>query len=93
MEMTARVQAKGQVTIPARMRKRLNIRQGDLVVFEETPEGILLQPARVVTPEALKRQLSAEIRQLREQFGDLSDDEIQTLVAEAIQNARAETKS
>ncbi|MBU0512225.1 MAG: AbrB/MazE/SpoVT family DNA-binding domain-containing protein, partial [Chloroflexi bacterium] len=33
---SVRVQAKGQVTIPKTVRKKLNLTKGDLVVFVET---------------------------------------------------------
>ena len=34
-----RVQEKGQVTLPADVRKRLGIKKGDLVAFVETPRA------------------------------------------------------
>ena len=37
-----RVQEKGQVTLPAAIRRRLGIKKGDLVAVEETPEGVLI---------------------------------------------------
>ena len=54
MTETVRVQAKGQVTIPTKIRKKLDLRQGDLVTFEETDEGVLIKPARVIVKEALE---------------------------------------
>jgi AbrB family looped-hinge helix DNA binding protein len=49
-----RIQAKGQVTIPTKIRKKLNLRQGDLVSFVETENGVLIKPAEVVFTEALE---------------------------------------
>ena len=46
----SRVQSKGQVTIPAEMRARLGIKEGDLVVFTEAEGGVLVTPQR--TPAA-----------------------------------------
>src|SRR3989337_841537 len=48
-----RVQEKGQVTLPRAVRKKLNLKKGDLVTFVETPEGIVIKPAAVVANEAL----------------------------------------
>ena len=48
-----RVQEKGQVTLPQAVRKRLNLKKGDLVTFVETPAGIVIKPAAVVANEAL----------------------------------------
>ena len=48
-----RVQEKGQVTLPREVRRRLNLKKGDLVTFVETSEGIVIKPAAVVANEAL----------------------------------------
>ena len=53
MTETVRVQAKGQVTIPTKIRKKLNIKQGDMVSFVETKDGVLIKPAEVIITEAL----------------------------------------
>jgi len=50
-----RVQAGGQVTLPAAVRKRLRLKTGDLLLVLETPEGILLAPRAVVAAKALDR--------------------------------------
>lgn len=49
-----RVQEKGQVTIPAEIRRRLGLTKGDLVTFQETKEGIVIKPAEVIVSEALE---------------------------------------
>jgi antitoxin PrlF len=48
-----RVQEKGQVTLPADVRKRLGLKRGDLVAVVETPEGVLITPQEVVATQAL----------------------------------------
>ena len=48
-----RVQEKGQVTLPASVRERLGIKPGDLVAFEETPEGVLITSREVAVMNAL----------------------------------------
>lgn len=50
-----RIQEKGQVTIPTKVRKRLGLKKGDLVAVTETPEGILITPQEVLAIEALDR--------------------------------------
>jgi AbrB family looped-hinge helix DNA binding protein len=50
---TTLLQAKGQVTIPLEIRKRLNLKQGDRVVFIETERGVVIKPAEVVVNAAL----------------------------------------
>ena len=48
-----RIQEKGQVTLPADVRKRLGLKKGDLVAVVETPEGVLIAPQEVVAAQAL----------------------------------------
>lgn len=50
-----RVQEKGQVTLPADVRRRLGIERGDLVAIIETPDGILITPQEVLATRALDR--------------------------------------
>ncbi|MFN8592293.1 MAG: AbrB/MazE/SpoVT family DNA-binding domain-containing protein [Thermomicrobiales bacterium] len=43
-----RIQKNGQLTLPAAIRKRLGLKQGDVVAVEETPEGVLIMPRGVL---------------------------------------------
>jgi AbrB family looped-hinge helix DNA binding protein len=49
-----RIQEKGQVTLPADIRKRLGLIKGDLVAVEGTPEGVMITPQGVLALEALE---------------------------------------
>ncbi len=49
------VQEKGQVTIPADLRRRWGLERGTVVTFEETEEGILIRPQKMLPMEALDR--------------------------------------
>src|SRR5918992_3619598 len=48
-----RMQEKGQVTIPQEIRKKLGLKQGDLVAVMETPDGVFITPQQVVAAKAL----------------------------------------
>jgi AbrB family looped-hinge helix DNA binding protein len=50
-----RVQEKGQVTLPADVRKRLGLKKGDLVAITETEEGALITPSAAIAIKALDR--------------------------------------
>ena len=43
---------KGQIVIPARLRRQFNIENGTRAIIQATPEGILLKP---VTKHAISR--------------------------------------
>ncbi len=88
MTIGVRVQEKGQITIPTKIRRKLNLRKGDLVIFTETSDGVLIKPAEMLSQAELRKKLAEEIGALRSRFGDMSDEEIETLVTDAIRSAR-----
>ena len=50
-----RIQAKGQVTLPTKVREKLGLKKGDLVAVVETDEGVLISPQEIVATKALDR--------------------------------------
>jgi antitoxin PrlF len=48
-----RMQEKGQVTIPTEIRKKLGLKQGDLMAVMETPDGVFITPQQVLASKAL----------------------------------------
>ena len=48
MADVAKIQRNYQVTLPASVRKKINLKVGDLVRVEATEEGILLRPVETV---------------------------------------------
>jgi len=53
--MYVRIQEKGQVTIPTKIRRKLNLRKGDMVMFVETDAGFLIKPAELIVADALDK--------------------------------------
>ena len=53
VDMLVRVQEKGQVTIPTQIRRKLNLKKGDFVIFVETESGVMIKPAEVIVSDAL----------------------------------------
>lgn len=47
---SSKVGAKGQVTLPARFRRKFRLDPEDHVVFEEREDGILVRPVRESDP-------------------------------------------
>lgn len=50
-----RVQEKGQVTLPAEIRRKLGLKKGDLVAVTETDDGLLITPQQALANQALDR--------------------------------------
>jgi len=51
----ARVQQRGQVTIPIELRRKLGIEEGGVVAFIETENGLLISPQEVLAMDGLDR--------------------------------------
>jgi AbrB family looped-hinge helix DNA binding protein len=39
-----KIQENGQVTLPVEFRRRYGLKKGDMIVFEETGDGLLISP-------------------------------------------------
>lgn len=88
-----RVQEKGQVTLPAAMRKRLGLKKGDLVAVTPTDGGMLIKPV-----EVKEQQGSPWLRELYEYFAPvraeilargLSEEEVNADIDAAVREVRA----
>lgn len=75
MENIVKVTRRGQTTIPAVLRKKLGIKEGDELMVEATEKGILFKPipkledmagidAEYGTPEEIKKKID----KLREEY-------------------------
>jgi len=51
----SQVQEKGQITIPAAIRRKWGLKKGSLVAFLETEEGVLITPQEAIAMAALNR--------------------------------------
>jgi AbrB family looped-hinge helix DNA binding protein len=50
MKKQAKVTSKGQITVPREIRRRLGIRAGDKLQFEEDAEGVRVTAVRKKSP-------------------------------------------
>ncbi|WP_416676444.1 AbrB/MazE/SpoVT family DNA-binding domain-containing protein [Egbenema bharatensis] len=58
---TSKVGKRGTLVIPAKLRSRFGLKEGSLVIAEETPEGILLRPAIAVPTTELTQEQVEEL--------------------------------
>lgn len=47
------IQENGQVTLPIEFRRRYGLKKGDVVVFRETSEGLLISPKETLVMKLL----------------------------------------
>ena len=79
MSSTLVVSSRGQITLPARVRKRLGIKSGDVVILEDRPEEIVLRPGIVLEYERYTDEQIAEW-----DAADALDDQERTRLLEAL---------
>lgn len=66
------IQERGQITLPAELRRKFGLKRGDVVVFEETADGILISPRETLVMRLLD-DIGAELRQRGVTLEDLMD--------------------
>ena len=74
----AKITSKGQITIPIEIRKRLNLREGDKVVFITDGDKVIIENS---TKLAIK-EAQAAFEGLAEELGLNSEDDVVNLVKE-----------
>jgi AbrB family looped-hinge helix DNA binding protein len=57
---TSKVGKRGTVVVPARLRRKFGIEEGELVIAEERPDGILIRPAVALPVEIYTPERKAE---------------------------------
>ena len=91
-----KVKDKFQVTIPANIRKAIELGIGDLLEAELHEEGILLIPKTVIDRKALLqnfRKVFSETKPENSPFANKSEDEIMEIAIELVKETRAEKKT
>jgi len=75
MQRLVKVTRRGQTTIPREFRERYSIREGDRLLIEDTPTGILVRPvprlsdlAGVDSEYGTVSKLKEELEKLREEY-------------------------
>lgn len=84
----AKVMSKGQVTIPISVRKKLNIKEGDKVVFIEKDGLMLIANSGML---ALKR-IQSEFAGEAERLGLKNEMDVANLVKEVREEMQSEEK-
>ena len=85
------VKSKFQVTIPARLRRGIDLREGDIMEATLVADGILFRPKQVVDREAAADRIAATIAATQPSSDDLDrfEDEImQDSIADIAQSRR-----
>ena len=74
----ARITSKGQITIPVGIRKKLNLKEGDKVIFIEDGEKIIFANSSMIALKELQEGMKGEA----EKQGLYSEADVNKLVRE-----------
>jgi len=74
----ARITSKGQITIPVGIRKKLNLREGDKVIFIEDGDKIIFANSSMIALKELQEGMKGEA----EKQGLYSEVDVNKLVRE-----------
>ena len=88
------VKPKFQVTIPAKLRRRIDLREGDIMEATLVGDGILFRPKEVVDRDAAADRIAAKFAAARTSPEDLgrSEDEIMKDSIDEISASRRERR-
>ena len=88
------VKPKFQVTIPAKLRRDIDLREGDIMEATLVDDGILFRPKEVVDRNAAADRIAANFAAAQPQPGDLdrSENEIMTDAISEIDDSRRERR-
>jgi len=88
------VKPKYQVTIPAKIRKNFELREGDIMEATLVGNGILLTPKDLVDREAVADRIAANFKLAQPSSGDLErpEDEIMDDTIAEITKSRRERR-
>lgn len=90
-----KLKGKGQITLPAEIRRELGLEQGDL--FEATVQDgkVVLVPQDVISREQAFADIKAIARSARERWeaDGKTEDDIERLIEDAVREVRAERRA
>jgi len=75
----ATVTSRGQITIPARVRRKLGLQAGNKVFFFDDGDGVVMKKS---SPEAALAAIQDVLAPLAAEQGILTDDDVMALVKE-----------
>ena len=71
----AKVTSNGQITIPSDIRRRLNIKDGDKVLFMEGDDGVLMLNSSMIALRQFQKDMEGEA----EKTGLITEDDVVAL--------------
>lgn len=87
---TVQILMNGQITLPVNIRRALKLQQGSFLDIQLKDNEIVLVPKILVDEAEIIRNASLATANIREKNKDISSEQIEKDIAEAIKAIRAE---
>ena len=81
-----------QITIPKKLFDALALKEGDYVEVERRGNRIILTPKLLLDREEAKAELFKLIDRIRKRNEDLKPEEVEEIIAEALEEVRAKKR-
>lgn len=82
----AKVMSKGQVTIPINIRKKLNLKEGDKIIFIEKDGNMIIANSAMIALQKIQSSFEGEA----ERLGLETEEDVVDLVKEVRRETQAE---
>ena len=89
---TIKILRNGQLTLPAKLRKALDLKEGDLLNAELEKDKIVLKPVTVIEREKIKKRFFQLVEENWKKNKDLELKEVEKIVKEEMEKARKRAK-
>lgn len=89
---TIKILRNGQLTLPAKLRKALDLKEGDLLNAELEKDKIILKPVTVIEREKIKKRFFQLVEENWKKNKDLELKEVEKIVKEEVEKARKRAK-
>ena len=93
---TAKIQRRGQITIPSKLRQAAGLKPGDFVDLEYKNDQIILKPTNLVETKEVKKKRESKEKffriadRVRKRTKDVPLEEIEEAIGEAVEAAKKE---
>ena len=94
MMMLVTVKPKFQVTIPAKLRKRMRLKEGDVMEAILVEDGVLLRPKAVVDRNSTSQRIASLLARIEPSSEDVgrSEEEIMQVALADVARVRGERR-
>jgi len=89
---TIKILRNGQLTLPAKLRKALDLKEGDLLNAELEKDKIVLKPLTVIERDKIRKRFFQLVEENWKKNKDLDQGKVEKIVKEELEKIRKRAK-